>query len=187
MLSSSATSHYSVVCPDGVELSQAVELLHDHAFFIGCFPNVAKYEFMGTNKVPDSRVQEKHGVKAIAAAKQYQVTDQVPGIPKWIWNADLVSTYELIDIEKGVLVRIRGPLNTVVETVWEARETAEGGVTLASDLVIQCPRLVLGIVRGLCEEAPKRIHTKLVGKLREETMAKGWMKDEGVMSSSIHA
>ncbi|PHH62002.1 hypothetical protein CDD80_1395 [Ophiocordyceps camponoti-rufipedis] len=184
MLSTSATSQYSVVCPDGVELSQAVRLFHDHDFFFSCFPNMVNYVFIGSTQGVNSRDGK---VKMIAPAKKYEVTDQVPGIPKWIWNADLVSTYELTDNERGVLVRIRGPLNTMVETAWEVLETEDGGVRLVSYLVVQCPRLVLGIVKGLCEEVPKCIHMKLVGKLREETTANKWMKDEEILSSSIHA
>ncbi|PFH60781.1 hypothetical protein XA68_10346 [Ophiocordyceps unilateralis] len=168
MLNTSAAIKHSTVIPDGIESSGVVNLLQDHASFFKCFPHMLKYELIDTPTGPESTIAKDRHVKAIAAAKQYQVTDKVPGIPAWLWDTDLVSTYELINIERGVFVRIRGPLNVVLETVWEVRETKDGGTALVSDLVIHCSKLIMGVAKGICEDGPKRIHVKLMKKLRGE-------------------
>lgn len=113
--------------------------------------------------VPKDRTPE---VIPIEAPKCYTVTDKVHALPAGLWDKDVVSTYEFFDLENGVFVRIRSPLNVVLETVWSVRET-EGGCELVEDVVIKCSRFLVGFVKGPCEANWKGIHAKMVDKLNE--------------------
>ncbi|RCI14648.1 hypothetical protein L249_6387 [Ophiocordyceps polyrhachis-furcata BCC 54312] len=157
-------SKLSTAIPHGIEPDKMVKLLQDHDAFMQCQPYTFKYEFDETPTGPKPTIPERCRVKAIGAATQYWVTDKVPGIPTWIWDADVVSTYELINIEKGLFGRIHFPLNVVLEAVWEVRETGNGEVKLVSDIVIKGSRVLLRVCRGLCENGRKRVHVNLTEK-----------------------
>ena len=105
------------------------------------------------------------GVSAVAPARCYSVTDRVHALPAGLWDSDVVSTYEFINIERGVFVRIRSPLNTTMETVWEVRQTDDGGAELVEDIVISCSRLLMGVVKSTCETGWRGIHDKMVGEM----------------------
>ncbi|KAH6854196.1 hypothetical protein B0I37DRAFT_441233 [Chaetomium sp. MPI-CAGE-AT-0009] len=114
----------------------------------------------------------------------YRVTDVIHAIPAGIWDTNVVSIFELTDIEDGLFVRIRSPLSVVMETFWRVREVAgaeEGGgdgdgdggeagpgLELVEDVTIQCSRLLVGIVKGQCANDWEGIHAKMVGRLDEE-------------------
>lgn len=106
----------------------------------------------------------------------YRVTDIVHAIPAGIWDTSLVSTYELTEIRDGLFVRIRSPLSVVMDTFWEVRAVeqgdADGGqaevLELVEDMTIQCSRLLVGLVKGQCENGWGHIHAKMIARLEGE-------------------
>ncbi|KAL2165920.1 hypothetical protein VTG60DRAFT_3611 [Thermothelomyces hinnuleus] len=103
----------------------------------------------------------------------YRVTDIVHGVPAGMWGTRVVSTYEFIDTQEGLFVRIRSPLSIVMHTVWEVREAAAqageaAGLELVEDVTIQCSRLLVGIVKGHCENGWGKIHAKMIARLEGE-------------------
>ncbi|AEO53861.1 hypothetical protein MYCTH_2295741 [Thermothelomyces thermophilus ATCC 42464] len=103
----------------------------------------------------------------------YRVTDIVHAVPAGIWDTRVVSTYEFTDTQDGLFVRIRSPLSIVMDTVWEVREAAAqageaAGLELVEDVTIQCSRLLVGIVKGQCENGWGKIHAKMIARLEGE-------------------
>ena len=94
--------------------------------------------------------------------KIYEVVDRVHALPAGLWDSDVVSTSEVVDLERGIFVRLRSPLSVVMETVWEVREVEGVGLELVEESVISCSRLLAGIVKGQCEANWKGIHEKLI-------------------------
>ncbi|POR30876.1 Uncharacterized protein TPAR_08941 [Tolypocladium paradoxum] len=167
LFNTTAALQHATSIPAGIAPERGVELLQGHEFFIQCDPHMIKYEAIDTPSDPEPTLPDDRGVKAVAAPKCYQVTDKVHALPAGLWDSDVVSTYEFINIERGVFVRIRSPLNTTMETVWEIRESDDGGSELVEDVVIKCSRLLVGIVKNTCETGWKGIHGKMVGKLEQ--------------------
>ena len=130
---------------------------------------MAKYEPIATPSKPVPTIPEDRKVTAIASPECYRVTDRVSTLPAGLWNSDVLSTYEFISIEKGVFVRIRSPLNTVMETIWHVRDTETGASELVEDVVIKCSRLLVSFVKGQCDGDWKAIHDKMMAKLKEES------------------
>lgn len=90
------------------------------------------------------------GIKALGSTISYKVIDHVETMPKGIWGSTVESTYEFTNVELGLFVRIKSPLNVVMDTAWEIRET-DGGLELVEDSTIKCSRLLVGIVKSLNE------------------------------------
>ena len=105
----------------------------------------------------------------------YRVTDIVHAIPAGIWDTNVVSTYEFVDVQDGVFVRIRSPLSVVMETFWEvravdAKENGDGGekgLELVEDVTIRCSRLLVGLVKKECENGWEGIHAKMYKRLED--------------------
>lgn len=167
MFSTTATVQHATPLPAGVSLEQGIKLLQGHELLIQCDPHMVKYEAIDTPADSEPTVPDDRQVTAVAAPRCYRVTDKVHALPAGLWDSDVVSTYEFINIERGVFVRIRSPLNTTMETVWEIRETDDSGPALVEDVVIKCSRLLVGVVKGTCESGWEGIHEKMVGKLAQ--------------------
>lgn len=165
MFSTTATLRNSTSVPRGITREECVQLLQGHEFFIQCDPHMIEYELMDTPSDPEPAPPLGRGVTAVAAAECYRVTDKVHALPAGLWDSDVVSTYEFINIERVVFVRIRSPMNTTLETVWEVEETEDGRLALVEDVVIQCSRFLIGIVKGTCESGWQGIHEKMIGGL----------------------
>ncbi|KAK2606174.1 hypothetical protein QQS21_003457 [Conoideocrella luteorostrata] len=156
--------------PEGVNPAKGIELLHRHTFFIEFDPHMIKYEAMSTPTEPQPQLPEDRGLSGIAPPKCYQVTDRVHALPAGLWDSDVVSTYEFINLEKGVFVRIRSPLNTVMETVWTVEEKSDGGGhELVESIVIKCSRFLMSVIKSTCESGWEGIHEKMVGKIQQES------------------
>ena len=142
-------------------------MLQGHVFFIQFDPHMKKYEAIDTPQDPQPALPDDRGLVGIASPSCYSVTDEVQTLPAGIWNSDVVSTYEFINLQKGTFVRIRSPLNVVMETVWEIREADGGGHELIEDVVIKCPRLLAGVVKNMCEGSWKSIHQKMMEHIQK--------------------
>jgi hypothetical protein len=164
-------------------------MLSDREFFISCDPHLVKFEPI-PNPPPCSVPDREEGVKtqlrstsssssstsggsegagAEVEVASYRVTDLVHAIPAGVWDTNVVSTFEFVDVAAGVFVRIRSPLSVVMETCWEVREGEGGaGLELVEDVTIRCSRLLVGLVKGQCEEGWGKIHGKMIGRLEGE-------------------
>ena len=154
--------------PRVVSASKGIELLQGYDFFIKCDPHMIKYEALPNQPEPSPSIPADRGHVAKGSPKCYQVTDKVHALPAGLWDSDVVSTYEFINIEKGVFVRIRSPLNVTMESVWEIKEGPEGGLVLSEDILIKCSRLLVPVVKSTCESGWQGIHEKMLAKLQEE-------------------
>lgn len=161
--STTQIQHASSV-PPGIAVSKAVEMLHDHVFFIHCDPYMTKYEALPTPE-PSPSIPNTLGVKSVRQPECYSVTDRVHTLPAGLWDSDVVSTYEFIDLEKGVFVRTRGPMGLILETVWEIAETADGGLEIIENVTISCSRLMLGMIKSSCEAGWRGVHGKMLKRL----------------------
>lgn len=99
--------------------------------------------------------------------------DRVHALPAGLWDSDAVSTSEMVNLERGVFVRLRSPLSIVMETVWEVREVegGDGELEVVEESVISCSRFLAGIVKGQCEANWKAIHEKLLRIMKGEIEA----------------
>jgi hypothetical protein len=168
MFSTTAKLQHVSPLPAGIPASRGIKLLQGYEFFIQCDPHMIKYEAIDTPSDPTPAVPEDRQVVGVAPPKCYTVTDKVQALPAGLWDSDVVSTYEFINLDRGVFVRIRSPLSTVMETVWEVRESESGQLELVEDIVIKCSRLLVGVVKNTCEAGWKGIHEKMIAKLSEE-------------------
>lgn len=169
MFSTTAGVKHVTPIPSGVKASKGISLLQGHEFFIKCDPHMISYEATSDPSEPVAAIPPERGVTAIADPKCYSVTDRVHALPAGLWDSDVVSRYEFINIERGVFVRIRSPLSVTMESVWEVRE--KGGpedLELVEDIVISCSRLLMGTVKGTCESGWQGIHDKMIAHLEEK-------------------
>lgn len=126
---------------------------------------MVKFEAVDGPADPAPALPDDRGVTAVAPARCYSVTDKVHALPAGLWDSDVVSTYEFINVERGVFVRIRSPLNTTMETVWEVRQTDDGAAELVEDIVIRSSRLLMAVVKSTCESGWQGIHGKMVEEM----------------------
>ncbi|KAI1109044.1 hypothetical protein F5Y14DRAFT_433997 [Nemania sp. NC0429] len=125
-----------------------------------------------------SRVDE-----APTAAPVVRIYEVVDHMPNPVWSSHVVSREEFVDHDEGTWVRIRSPLGVVMETRWSIRERSgkggskggeendEGTLELVEDVVINCSRLVMGIVKGQVENNWKGIHKQIIDKLVQDAAA----------------
>ncbi|KAI1200517.1 hypothetical protein F5X97DRAFT_292887 [Nemania serpens] len=197
-LSTTSTTVNTSPIPSSVRREDAVALLHDHEFFLLCDPHHLSHKTLpqpketGTDPanldlarkhfnlpkdlvpVVLSRADEAPG----SVVRLYEVVDHMPNP---VWSSHVVSHEEFVDHGEGTWVRIRSPLGVVMETRWSIRERSkgeeeEGGGTLelVEDVVINCSRLVMGIVKGQVENNWKGIHKQIIDKLvKDAAEAKG--------------
>lgn len=148
-------------------------MLHDHEHFISCSPNNPKPERIPT---PAPAPQLPDGVKPVRETDCWRVTEVVHALPAGLWDSDVVSKYEFTDIEDGLLVRIRSPLNVLLETFWKVREAQrpaeghEGSTTpsleVVEEVTMKCSRLLIGTVKSACDNNWKSIHRNMLAGIK---------------------
>lgn len=156
-------------------------------FFLLCDPHHASHKTLPqpaeTEKDPASVAAARKHFKLPAdvdpvlstgpspVVKVYEVVDHMPNP---VWSSNVVSTEEFVDTGEGVWVRIRSPMGVVMETRWSVREGGkdEGGLELVEDVLINCSRLVIGIVKGQVENNWRGIHKQIIDKLVKEAEAR---------------
>lgn len=176
MFTTTAKVKHVTPIPLGISASKGINLLQGHEFFIKCDPHMITYEaspLKDEDAAPS--IPADRGVQTAPGRppKCYVVTDRVHALPAGLWDSDVVSRYEFVDIEKGVFVRIRSPLGIVMESVWEVRESGsgagDGGLELVEDILITCSRLLIGTVKSTCDAGWQGIHEKMIAHLQKET------------------
>ncbi|GAP83426.1 putative polyketide synthase protein [Rosellinia necatrix] len=190
-LSSTSVSVNASPIPSIVRKEDAVALLHDHEFFLLCDPH---YQSHKTLPQPPETEGEPASVDAARrhfklpetleplvpgggggakepVVKLYEVVDHMPNP---VWSSNVVSREEFVDHDEGMWVRIRSPMGVVMETRWSVRQAAAGaGLELVEDVLINCSRLVIGIVKGQVENNWRGIHKQIIDKLVKDAEAAG--------------
>lgn len=131
-----------------------------------CNPHMTKYELIDTPKEKPT-IPEGRKIVAISEPQCFKVTDKIHTLPAGLWDSDVVSTYEFLNVEKGVFVRIRSPMSVVMETYWSARESGDGKVELVEEVSIFCSRILAGTIKSMCDSSWDGIHGTMVKKLQE--------------------
>lgn len=144
-------------------------MLQDHEFFLHCDPHMIKFAKL----TPETPPEVPEGIEPFGdrGIEVYEVTDLVHTVPAGIWDSNVVSRYEFIDLADGLHVRLRSPLSIVMDTVWTIREKegAEGAqLELVEDITIRCSRLLVGLVKSQCESGWAKIHAKMLARLTDE-------------------
>ncbi|KAK4681583.1 hypothetical protein QC764_108650 [Podospora pseudoanserina] len=169
-LTTTTNLSHSSTLPEGTTHSLALSMLSDYEFFLSCDPVLDSFKPLPPNPSPDlpssitSQIRtDTHQQRGIS----YTVIDIVHTT---IWDSKVVSTYEFTDITNGVFVRIKSPMGIVMDTVWQVREKQDkkGEWELVEDLEIRCNRLLVGVVKGQCEEGWGKIHGKMIKRLEED-------------------
>ncbi|KAJ6782490.1 hypothetical protein PWT90_05293 [Aphanocladium album] len=130
-------------------------------------PHMAKYESIPTPTDPVPTIPESRGVTAASEPDCYRVTDKVHTLPAGLWDSDVVSTYEFINVDNGVFVRIRSPMSVVMESLWLIKETEDGTVEVVEEQVIIASRLLMSTVKSMSESGWKEIHASMLKKAQE--------------------
>ncbi|TLD25132.1 hypothetical protein PspLS_05532 [Pyricularia sp. CBS 133598] len=167
--------------PAEASRASSIAMLHDHAFFLECDPHLVKFNTLGADKVAALKKTSKlpKGIEAVSETKYYEVNDLVHNLPGGMWDSNVVSTYEMTNTAEGVFVRIRSSMSVVMDTYWAIREMAAGevaengdktpgGLAILEEITISAPRLVVGVVKGLCEGGWKKIHDKMLTRFQPE-------------------
>ncbi|KAG5663902.1 hypothetical protein KAF25_006487 [Fusarium avenaceum] len=168
MFRTTAQIQHKSPIPSGTTASKAIEMLHDHVFFLQCNPYMVKHEALPVPE-PAPSCPDTLKDKPITSPDCYTVTDRIHALPAGIWDSDVISTYEFLDVERGVFVRTRGPMGLVLETVWQIEEAADGSLEIAENVEISCSRLMIGIIKSSCESGWKGVHGKMLDRLSESS------------------
>ena len=96
-------------------------------------------------------------------------------LPAGLWDTTVRFAAEITDREDGVEWVVRAPLGLVQTSLWtvERDEAPADGAegerwTLVEDVTIRCSRLLVGTVRGKCEENWRGTHERWVAQLETE-------------------
>ncbi|KAH5738362.1 hypothetical protein HBI17_187690 [Parastagonospora nodorum] len=163
-LSTTATLHHVTNLPPGTAPEDAIRLLHNHEVLIRFDPEFAHFDNLPAN--PSN-----------PEAKRYKITDHMHALPKGLWDSTVTFEAEMTDMEDGVLWIIKAPLGLVQRTTWRCLRTAslaeedrkgEGEWSLVEDVEINANRLLVGTVKGKCEENWPGAHGKFVKHLKGE-------------------
>lgn len=152
-------------------------MLHDHEHFFACTPNQPKLE---KTLLSDPAPPLPEGVTPVRGTACWRIKEVVHALPAGLWDSEVVSSYEFTDIEDGLFVCIRSPLNVVLETFWRVREAPqvqadegeEGAVAPASGLevveevTVKCSRLLVGTVKGACDGNWETIHHNMIAGIK---------------------
>ncbi|KAF2020488.1 hypothetical protein BU24DRAFT_456559 [Aaosphaeria arxii CBS 175.79] len=165
-----AKLHHVTTLPHGVTFPTAITHLQNHDLLIRLDPELAHYETLPSP--PDT-----------PQTKRYKVTDHMKALPAGLWDSTVTFESLLTNTDDGVEWVIKAPLGLVQRTTWKLVKTAEvvrgadgehndeGGEgsewSLVEDVEISASRLLVGTVKGKCEENWRGIHGRFVGHLKE--------------------
>ncbi|KAL8375986.1 hypothetical protein RB595_007204 [Gaeumannomyces hyphopodioides] len=179
ILNGTANVLHKTRLPAGATREQGVAMLHDHAFYLSCDPHLVKQSELGADDVRfrgAAPPPERAASAAVAGrpARFYEVHDLVHNLPGGLWDSNVVSTNEMTDIDAGLFVRIRSPMAVVMDTFWEIRpvEGEADAWELVEEITISASRLIIGLVKSLCEGGWQKIHEKMMERLKAELAAK---------------
>ncbi|KAL1600470.1 hypothetical protein SLS60_006856 [Paraconiothyrium brasiliense] len=166
-----AKLHHVTPLPTGTTFEAAIEKLQNHDLLIRLDPELHSYETLPSDDAaPDT--------------KRYKVTDHMHALPKGLWDSTVTFESQITNTEDGVLWVIKAPLGLVQQTKWTIarsgdvgkgkEKAADDGVSaeeknewsLVEEVEIKASRLLVGTVKGKCEENWRGIHSRFVGHLQ---------------------
>jgi hypothetical protein len=147
-------------------------MLSDRPFLLQCGPSLHKFEPIIPSTPPDVPETMRTQARGPLKTDCFTVTDIVHAMPAGLWDTNVVSTYEITDITNGIFVRIKSPMSIAMDTTWEVKGREGGGLELVEHIDIRCSRLLMGLVKGECEEGWGKIHAKMIARLEEEIAAR---------------
>jgi hypothetical protein len=100
-------------------------------------------------------------------------------LPAGLWDTTVKFDAHMTDLEDGVLWIIKAPLGLTQRTTWRCLRTEELGEedrtegeesewSLVEDVEIKANRMLVGTVKGKCEENWPGAHGKFLKHLMEE-------------------
>ncbi|KAF1843170.1 uncharacterized protein K460DRAFT_368088 [Cucurbitaria berberidis CBS 394.84] len=163
--------HHVTLLPRGTEFQHALSHLHNHDLLIRLDPELAHYETLPADPANPN-------------AKRYKVTDHMHTLPKGLWDTTVAFEADITDTDDGILWAIKAPLGLVQRTTWRLLKTETlaqedvGGVaesergewSLVEDVEIKANRMLVGTVKGKCEENWRGVHARFVGHLKGEAV-----------------
>ncbi|KAH6606478.1 hypothetical protein Trco_005631 [Trichoderma cornu-damae] len=169
-LNTTAALQNVTTLPADVSLAKALKIIRNHSLHMQCDPHMVKFESIGRPpKVESPTIPADSGLVAVGEPEYYAVTDKVHTLPAGLWDSNVVSTNEFVNLEKGVFVRLYSPLNVVMETVWTVKENGNGGIDLVEDVLIKASRLLVGTVKNMCNTNWRTFHGKIVDLMKEDS------------------
>ncbi|ORY14903.1 hypothetical protein BCR34DRAFT_559658 [Clohesyomyces aquaticus] len=157
--STTANLHHTTPLPAGITFANALSALQNHDLLLRLDPEISHYEILPSDPAtPDT--------------KRYKQTDHMHTLPKGLWDTTVTFECLITNKEDGVEWVIKAPLGLVQKTIWKIVKAAEADVgegkeewVLVEDVEINASRLLVGTVRGKCEENWRGIHGRFVGHL----------------------
>jgi hypothetical protein len=137
-------------------------MLQDPVHFIKCDPHMVKYELF----TPDATPTLPEGISGLGDFTCYKVTDKVHALPAGLWDSDILSTYEFMNVADGLFVRIQSPMSIVMESVFSIKDGGDGKLEMWEVVNIACSRLLIGVIKGQCEGNWKSIHQNMLAVLK---------------------
>lgn len=152
--------------PRSTTKAQAVAVFRNHDTLIRLDPELKEYEACP----PPEGAKEN--------TKFYKITDIMHTLPKGLWDTTVSFTAEITDIENGVYWVVKAPLGLVQQSTWTVEPAGEkdevetsGGkeerLVLVEDVDITCNRILMGTVKGKCEENWKGVHARWIEHLKK--------------------
>ncbi|KAL7950715.1 hypothetical protein V8C42DRAFT_307306 [Trichoderma barbatum] len=169
-LNTTATLQNVTTLPAGISVAKALEIIQNHKLHMQCDPHMVKFESIPRpSKVESPTIPVNRGLVAVGEPAYYSVTDKVHTLPAGLWDSNVESTNEFVNLEKGVFVRLYSPMNVVMETVWTVRENENGAIELVEDVLIKASRLLVGTVKSMCSTNWTTFHGKIVNLMKESS------------------
>jgi hypothetical protein len=159
VLNTTAKLHHRTPLPPGTTLAQTLNLFRNHDVLIHLDPELAHYET--TTPPPDAN----------PSTRFYKITDHMHTLPRGLWDTTVSFDAEITDTDNGVKWVIKAPMGLVQTSHWavvpalETDGTEENTLVLVEDVLISCSRLLVGTVRGKCEDNWKGVHARFVEQL----------------------
>lgn len=153
--------------PDDIPASKLIDGLQNHVHYMHINPHMVKYESIPAPTDPAPTIPASRNVTATSEPDCYRVTDKVQTLPAGLWDSDVVSTYEFMNVENGVFVRIRSPMSVLMESLWRVRETDEGKFELVEEQIITASRLLVSTVKSISESGWKGLHASMLKKAQQ--------------------
>jgi hypothetical protein len=166
VLNTTANLHHRTLLPTTATKEKAISIFRNHDILIRLDPDLQHYE--------PAPAEPNDSTKT----KRYNITDVMHTLPRGLWDTSVSFSAEITDIDDGVEWIVRAPLGLVQKSLWtvevagekdrgEEDEAVEGRLVLVEDVEIRCSRLLVGTVKGKCEENWRGVHERWVQKLNE--------------------
>ncbi|KAG9231584.1 hypothetical protein BJ875DRAFT_469153 [Amylocarpus encephaloides] len=134
-----ATVTHTIPLPANTPRVTVIELLRDHDFLIRIDPEMESY-----SQTPSASSESDSLVKS------YVIINDMPAIPKSLYDAKVKCDVVLTDVEDGTEGLVHAPLGVVQKGIWKVAGS-EGNLELVIMTEIACSRLAMGIVKAKAE------------------------------------